>query len=118
VVVVPDLFFATRIAAAAEALGVALTACAAAEALAACRREPPDLVILDLHGAGDPTGLARALTGDPATRGVPIVGFYSHVDQATRHAAEAAGVDVVLPRSAFTARLAALLTGTPARGGA
>jgi len=41
VAVVPDLFFATRIATTAQALGVELVACAAAEALAACRRDPP-----------------------------------------------------------------------------
>ena len=110
-VVVPDLFFATRIAATAQALGVENTACTAAEALEACRREPPDLVILDLHGSGDPAGLARALKADPASGGARIVGFYSHVDQETRRTAEAAGVDEVLPRSAFTARLSALLAG-------
>jgi hypothetical protein len=31
--------------------------------------------------------------------GVPAVGFYSHVDQDTRRRAEAAGYDVVVPRS-------------------
>jgi NADH:ubiquinone oxidoreductase subunit 6 (subunit J) len=39
------------------------------------------------------------------------VGFYPHVDRALREAALAAGVDQVLPRSAFTVRLAALLAG-------
>jgi len=42
------------------------------------------------------------------------VGFYSHVEAATRDAAHAAGIDLVLPRSAFAARLADLLRGTPA----
>ena len=55
--------------------------------------------------------LVRDLKRDPATRGVPVAGYYAHVDQETRRAAEAAGVDPVLPRSAFTARLAQLLTG-------
>jgi CheY-like chemotaxis protein len=118
VVVVPDLFFATRIATTARTLGLEVVGCTAAEALEACRLDPPRLVILDLHGAGDPVGLARALKADPATRRVRIVGFYSHVDQETRRAAEAAGVDDVLPRSAFTARLAELIAGgaTPGSG--
>ena len=111
VTVVPDLFFATRIAATAQTLGVELEACAAAGALAACRRDPPDLVIVDLQAAGDPVALAVELKRDPATRAVPVAGFYAHVDQAIRRAAEAGGVDVVLPRSAFTARLAELLAG-------
>ncbi len=31
--------------------------------------------------------------------GVPVLGFYSHVNAETREAAEAAGVDLVVPRS-------------------
>jgi CheY-like chemotaxis protein len=117
VVVVPDLFFATRIATTARALGVEVVACTSAEALEVCRRDPPGLVILDLQGAGDPPGLARALKADPATCRVRIAGFYSHVDQETRRGALAAGVDDVLPRSAFTARLAELIAGGATPGG-
>lgn len=117
VVVVPDLFFATRIATTARTLGVEVVRCTAGEALEACRRDPPALVILDLHGAGDPAELARALKADPATRAVHIVGFYSHVDQETRRGAEVAGVDDVLPRSTFTARLAELIAGPATPGG-
>ena len=51
-------------------------------------------------------------SGDSVTRELRVVGFYSHVDQATREAALASGVDDVLPRSAFTARLPAILAGT------
>ena len=68
----------------------------------------PALVILDLTGPGALDD-ARALKHDPATRAVPIVGFYSHVDHALREAALAAGLDHVLPRSAFVARLPELL---------
>ena len=107
----PDLFFATRIAATARAVGVELETVAAGELLAASRRAPPDLVLLDLHGAGDPVALARALKQDPLVAGVPIVGFYSHVDRDLRERALAAGIDHVLPRSAFTHRLAGLLAG-------
>lgn len=116
VAVVPDLFFASRIHETARAAGVTLIQCPAGLALEVCSREQPDLVIVDLHGAGDPLGLVRTLKGDPATRAVPIAGFYSHVDQETRRAAEDAGMDLVLPRSAFTARLAGLLAGGGAGG--
>jgi CheY-like chemotaxis protein len=111
IMVVPDLFFATRIAATAAQLGVALETPAAEDALAAIRLLPPDLVILDLRAAGDPFALVRALKADPATRSVPVIGFYPHVEGALRAAALAAGIDQVLPRSAFTARLSALLAG-------
>jgi CheY-like chemotaxis protein len=117
VAVAPDLFFATRIAGTARQLGVALELPAPAAALETIRAAPPDLVILDLHAPGDMLGLARALRADPATRAIPLVGFYAHVDRALREAALAAGVDPVLPRSAFTVRLPALLSGEPgARG--
>jgi CheY-like chemotaxis protein len=111
VAIVPDLFFATRIAVTAARLGVALETAAPKEALVVIRRRPPDLVILDLRAPGDPLALARALKADPETRSVPVVGFYPHVEGALRGAALAAGVDQVLPRSAFTARLPALLAG-------
>jgi len=111
VVVVPDLFFATRIAATAARLGVALETPAPPEALVAIRERPPDLVILDLGAPDDPLAVARALKADPTTQNVPVVGFYPHVEGELREAALAAGVDHVLPRSAFTARLPALLAG-------
>ena len=108
---VPDLFFATRISGTAQQLGVALEMPALDAAQETIRRAPPDLVILDLHAPGDPLGLARALRADDATRSIPVIGFYAHVDRALREAALAAGLDQVLPRSAFTVRLAALLKG-------
>ena len=111
VAVVPDLFFATRIAGTAAQLGVALEQPDAAAALDSIRRAPPDLVILDLAATGDPLALAHALRADPATRAIPVVGFYPHVDNELRARALAAGLDQVLPRSAFTARLASLLSG-------
>ncbi|HEV2104983.1 MAG TPA: hypothetical protein VGU27_04575 [Candidatus Eisenbacteria bacterium] len=109
--VVPDLFFAARIVATAKAAGVEVELCALAAAAARCAASPPALVLLDLHAPGEPPELVRALKADPRTAGVPVVGFYSHVDDARRVAALAAGADAALPRSAFTARLAGLLSG-------
>jgi hypothetical protein len=47
--------------------------------------------------------------------GVPVLGYYSHVDTDTRAVAEAAGVDKVVPRSRMSRELpdlvAALLAG-------
>jgi len=110
-IVVPDLFFATRIAAVAAHVGVRLDTIGTDAALDAVRSAPPDLLVVDL-AAGDPVlALVRALKSDAATRAIPVVGFYPHVDQALRASAEAAGVDRVLPRSAFTARLDSILRG-------
>ena len=118
--VVADLFFVAKIAATAEAAGVALETLDVAAArnrwLAPGARELPSLVLVDL-ALGEPAlALVRELRATTAGTHLPIAGFYSHVDTATRDAAIAAGVDPVLPRSAFVARLPALLTGvTPGR---
>jgi len=108
--VVPDLFFATRIAAVAEATGARVVVASRLDAAELARREAPDLVVLDLHSTADLADLVRDL-GDAATREIPIVGFYSHVDTALRDAALAAGVHHVMPRSLFTRRLPELLSG-------
>jgi CheY-like chemotaxis protein len=109
--IVPDLFFATKIQEAARAAVVSLIQCPARHAVEMCQAWRPDLIIVDLHGSADALDMVRDLKADPDVRAMPIVGFYSHVDEETRRAAEAAGVDFVLPRSAFTARLGELLTG-------
>ena len=112
VLVVPDLLFRTRIEATAVHAGVAATALTADRALAECAADPPDLVILDLDGFGDPVALARELRNAEATRRIPIVAFYPHVDQELRERALAAGIPFVLPRSAFVARMAEILQGS------
>jgi hypothetical protein len=40
--------------------------------------------------------------------GMPVLGFYSHVDAETREVAEAAGVDLVVPRSRLAREMPAL----------
>ena len=71
----------------AKALGVAVVDVKPDDLLAWCHEAKPDLVILDLHGTGEPIECARALKADLATRDVPLVGFYSHVDEDARRAA-------------------------------
>ncbi len=107
-----DLFFLARITENARALGVEVEAVDTSSVLERLNSDSPDLLILDLHAPGDPIGLARTLKADDRARGVPIVAYYSHVDEARREAALNAGVDQVLPRSAFTARLPGILSGT------
>jgi len=41
--------------------------------------------------------------------GMPVLGYYSHVDVETRRAAEAAGVDLVVPRSRLARELPELV---------
>jgi hypothetical protein len=58
-----------------------------------------DLIVADLDVESP-----EALVG----LGMPVLGYYSHVDVDTREAAEAAGVDLVVPRSRMARELPAL----------
>lgn len=108
--VVPDLFFVARIQTAAAHLGVEIGMSTPASLADDCREPRPDLVIVDLYAEGVLDAI-RALKADAGLAGVRVIGFYSHVDDATRRAALDAGIDEALPRSAFTVKLATLLGG-------
>jgi hypothetical protein len=86
--VAPDLMFASRIEA---TLGAAGHDVALANSLTeAPALESTDLLVVDLDR--EP---AEATVG----LGVPVLGFYAHLNVETREGAEAAGVDLVVPRS-------------------
>ena len=86
--VAPDLMFASRIEATLGAAGhtVELTSGVGEGA----GLDDVDLVIVDLDR--EP---AESVVG----LGLPVLGFYAHLNTETRAGAEAAGVDVVVPRS-------------------
>ncbi len=104
--VVPDLFFAVRIAATARSAGVELELVTPQRAAARLAEAPATLVLLDLHTQDAVTLVAALKSAAPAT---PLVGFYSHVETTLRRDALAAGADVALPRSQFVVKLAGLL---------
>lgn len=73
-----------------------------APSLDAAPLEGADALVADLDAASP-----EALVGS----GLPVLGYYSHVDVATREAALAAGVDLVVPRSRMARELPELLAG-------
>lgn len=111
VVAADDFFFASKIKEAARHAGVDLAfAGTVEEVLAQVRRPEARLVILDLNNAALPaTDAIRALKADAVGARVPTVGYLSHVMTELRQAAEAAGCDRVLTRSAFVRLLPELL---------
>lgn len=115
VLLVPDLLFATRIVETAKRLGVEALASSRAAAVEACRAAPTDLLVVDVETTPNLDGLRRELDADPESSRVRMIGFYPHVRGELRDAALAARLDLVLPRSAFTARLGRLLTGEGGR---
>jgi hypothetical protein len=58
--------------------------------------EDVKLIVADLD-TEDPQALANL--------GIPILGYYSHVNADTREAAEAAGIDLAVPRSRMAREL-------------
>ena len=110
-VVVDDLMFSSRISTAAKQLGVDVVFTRTlADMLQRARTFAPALVILDLNARTiDPLAAIAALKDDPALHGIRTLGFVSHVDADTIVRARSAGVDEVLARSAFTARLGEIL---------
>ena len=111
---VDDLFFASKIRGTAEHLGVSVSFPRAIETLIeAALSEPPALIICDLHATRiDPIDLAKRLKADERLRGIPLLGFFSHVQTEFQRQAEEAGFDRVMPRSVFTKSLALILQGS------
>jgi nucleoside-diphosphate-sugar epimerase len=62
--------------------------------------EDIDLIVADLDVENP-----EALVG----LGMPVLGYYSHVDVETKEAAEAAGIDLAVPRSRMARELPALV---------
>lgn len=110
---VDDMFFASKIRAVAESLGLPLEFVKTPEAACeSARSETPVVVVADLHSSRcDPLQLAQRFKQDLSLKSIPLIGFFSHVDTALQVAAQQAGYDRVMPRSAFTNNLPRILGG-------
>jgi hypothetical protein len=87
VLAVADLMLGSKVEATLRAAGHEVTL---SPSLGEAELDGVELVVADLD-----TEKAEALVG----LGVPVLGFYSHVNAETREVAEAAGIDLVVPRS-------------------
>lgn len=88
-----DLMLASRVEATLTAAGHEVILASSVEDASVGEAE---LVVADLDAA-DPEALGGLK--------VPVLGYYSHVDVGTRKAAEAAGIDLVVPRSRMSREL-------------
>ncbi len=116
IAVVDDIFFASKIKATAEHLGIKVSFPRSAdEALERAREDAPSLLVVDLHAQRcDPFALAERLKADAQLRRLPLIAFFSHVQTDLQRRAEESGFDRVMPRSAFTKHLPELLQHTSA----
>ena len=99
VLAVADLMFGSKVEATLRAAGHEVTL---AGSLQEARLDGVELIVADLD-AENP----EALVG----LGVPVLGYYSHVNVETREAAEAAGVDLAVPRSRLAREMPDLVKG-------
>jgi CheY-like chemotaxis protein len=108
---VDDMFFASKIRATAEALGVNIKFHRQLESLVhAAGEQSPDLILVDLHNEKlDAIELARQLKANERSKSIPLIGFFSHVQTDLQRAAIEAGYDKVVPRSVFSRELAQIL---------
>jgi hypothetical protein len=96
VAIAADLMLGSKVEATLSAAGHEVTL---APSLAEAPLDQAELVVADLEVENP-----EALVG----LGVPVLGYYSHVDVATKEVAEAAGVDLVVPRSRMARELPVL----------
>jgi PleD family two-component response regulator len=109
--IVDDMFFASKIRATAEAVGVEVSFPRSVEKVIEKAREAkPDLILVDLHNTKlDPVALATEVKSHEDLREVKLLGFFSHVHADLQRNAMAAGFDQVIPRSVFARDLGAIL---------
>ena len=112
VCVLDDLLFSVKISTAAKAIGADVYfERTPGMAVARIKEKQPSLAIFDLNSARlDPLRVIAQLKSDPETRGIRTLGFVSHVHADMTAAARQAGIDEVLPRSAFADRLGEILS--------
>lgn len=107
VALMDDLFFQMKVAETAKHVGVEFKVAANGDVLAGMLEPPTKLVIIDVNAKDQPVAtLARVRASQS---GLPVVAFLSHIQTDLAAEARAAGATQVLPRSAFTQNLAAIL---------
>jgi CheY-like chemotaxis protein len=113
VAAVDEMFFAAKIRATAEQLGLKVDFARSADQLIeSAEKDHPAVIIIDLHSQRcDPFSSAERLKANAQLRSIPVIGFFSHVETELERRARRSGFDQVLARSAFTKRLPEILRG-------
>lgn len=110
VAVLSDLMFRVKIQEAAKRAGFEAVFVQTQPDALARARENPAVIILDLnHSAVEPLDTIFKLKNDLETRKIQLLCYVSHVQADLKKAAQAAGCDQVLARSAFSQNLPAIL---------
>jgi CheY-like chemotaxis protein len=113
IAVIDDMFLASKVRATAKALGMLAVFPRSLDALRLSINDSvPDIIVVDLqHAKLDPIALGTELKANDKLAGIPVVGFFSHVEAELHRKALQAGYDEVMPRSVFFRELANVLSG-------
>jgi CheY-like chemotaxis protein len=106
---VEDLFFRSKIDAASRHLNVPVQFVAGAGEIGRALDASTGAAFIELAPGGKGLEAIRKLKQEASTRGIPLIGFLSHVDKALADEASRAGADRVMPRSQFSENLSELL---------
>jgi DNA-binding NarL/FixJ family response regulator len=108
VALMDELFFQMKVAETAKHLGLELKVATNGDALLGLLEPVPNLVIVDLNARSQPLAAIERVRA--AQKDLRVVGFLSHVQRDLAAQAQAAGCNEVMPRSAFTQNLSAILS--------
>ncbi len=104
----PDLLFGSKVEGGLAVAGHEVSRFDSAEQMGDAK-PPWDVLVVDLTAEGEErAALVAAMKERRELDGVRALGFYSHVDQDTRQAADRAGFDMVVPRSRMAREMADL----------
>lgn len=110
VAVVDDIFFFAKIHQTAQQLGIPVEQVSPEVLRDHLASAGVGAILLDLnHRSGKAISTLQDLKNNPATCGIPVVAFLSHVQTDLARSARAAGCNHVLARSAFSQQLPQLL---------
>jgi CheY-like chemotaxis protein len=101
-----DLFFTVKINEAAKRAGLGVAFVKSQRDVLDQAAGAPALIIIDLNFSGiEPVELIQKIKADPELRKISLLGYVSHVQGELKQAAQEAGCDMVLARSAFSQNL-------------
>jgi CheY-like chemotaxis protein len=110
VAVLEDLFFTVKINEAAKQAGLAIVFVKSEKDAMDRAKTSPVAILIDLNcQCVDALALIGKLKSSEETTGISLIGYLSHVQGELKQKAQAAGCDMVLPRSAFSQNLPQLL---------
>ena len=104
--VLEDLLFTVKISEAAKRSGLDVEFLKSEQDTLEKAKERPLLIIIDLNcNCVEPLQLIEKLKGDPETKPISVIAYLSHVQGELKQAAQEAGANIVMARSAFSQNL-------------